>query len=462
MNNNIHNSANAISVYNSQNLEVVSNLIATNNEHGIRLQNTTNSDINHNTLYNNAKNGHFPAIRLVGTAINLDFNKNIIASNHGAGLDATDVASISAVFSRNDLWSNLDGNYVGLVNQTGTNGNISADPLFNLAAGSFCLMPQSPAIYGNVANGEYMGYMPPCGIVASPSPSPTPNSNAPFCGQSSTPPPTGSAPLTVTLHGAGNAGSGTGIVGYRWDFENNGTWDTAVSIEPITHTYTQTGTYHPVFQVLGSNNLWSSVCNYPYSIVVGSGGTPPPTVRPFQVLLKLKGVEGEDANLANVTVRFVSNVLNYTLGYVTESLPIVYEGNGVYRLPFGVWSTDLPASNDYSVVIKGEKHLAIRFCLASGQNEHCTGAGKILIPEDPSSPINLDFTGVPLEPGDLYQQDGKANGNDFTKVIDLLSKPCSELTDQEKLIGDLDYNGCVNIRDAFLMRQTLETRYDEF
>jgi len=192
------------------------------------------------------------------------------------------------------------------------------------------------------------------------------------------------------------------------------------------------------------------------------GITPPPTVRPFEILLKLKGVDGDGANLANATVKFVSSALDYTLGYITPSLPMIYEGDGIYRLPFGVWSENLPAANDYSIIIKGEKHLASKFCLATGQTEHCSGSGQISLPVNPISKVSLDFTKMPLEPGDLYQQDGVANGNDFKKIINLLIKPCSTLTDQDKLVGDLDYNGCVNIRDAFLMRQTLETRYDEY
>jgi hypothetical protein len=43
-----------------------------------------------------------------------------------------------------------------------------------------------------------------------------------------------------------------------------------------------------------------------------------------------------------------------------------------------------------------------------------------------------------------------------------MGKLCSELTEEEKHTADLDYNGCVNIRDAFLIRKTLETRYDEY
>lgn len=103
-----------------------------------------------------------------------------------------------------------------------------------------------------------------------PTPTPAPNLNPPLCGQTTISPPTGAAPLTVTLFGSGNAGSGPGIDGYRWDFENNGTWDTGISINPVDHTYSTPGTYQPVFQVHGVNNVWSNICTYPYQIVAMS------------------------------------------------------------------------------------------------------------------------------------------------------------------------------------------------
>ena len=295
------------------------------------------------------------------------------------------------------------------------------------------------------------------------SPTPTPNLNPPLCGQSSISPATGPAPLTVTLHGAGYAGNGTGFDGYRWDFEGDGIWDTGIISDAVTHTYFQSGMYRPIYQVHGTNDVWSDNCLYPYQVIVQPSGTPPPTVRPFEIKLKLSGVENDSAELAKVTVRFISKALNYSLGYVTPPIPTNYLDNGIYKLMFGIWSADLPAASDYILILKGEKHLAKRFCLASGQTERCNSSdGNIVLPNSPDKKVVLDFTGMPLEPGDLYSQDGVVDTNDFAKIKALLGKSCSDLSDQDKLVADLDYSGCVNIRDAFLIRKTLETRYDEF
>lgn len=101
-----------------------------------------------------------------------------------------------------------------------------------------------------------------------PTPTPTPNLNPPICTESNIPPATGVAPLTVTLHGSGSAGKGTGFDGYQWDFENNGSWDTPILLDAVTHTYTIPGVYNPVYRIHGINGVWSRTCKYPYRVTV--------------------------------------------------------------------------------------------------------------------------------------------------------------------------------------------------
>lgn len=110
---------------------------------------------------------------------------------------------------------------------------------------------------------------------------PTPVMTVPICVQSTIPPGTGYAPFTVTLYGGGQAGGKDSlVVGYQWDFEKDGTWDTAVSINPVKYVYQKPGTYYPKYRILGSNKLWSQVCNYKYPVIVGQRPTPTPTPVP--------------------------------------------------------------------------------------------------------------------------------------------------------------------------------------
>jgi hypothetical protein len=79
----------------------------------------------------------------------------------------------------------------------------------------------------------------------------------------------------------------------------------------------------------------------------------------------------------------------------------------------------------------------------------------------PSSPETFDFTGRPLLAGDTTPQDGRADISDMRKIVALLDTSCNDLTEDNKMVGDLDYSGCVDVKDIYLMRKTMENPYDE-
>jgi len=191
--------------------------------------------------------------------------------------------------------------------------------------------------------------------------------------------------------------------------------------------------------------------------------TPIPLPQTMRFQFKFMGVSGDQADGAKLTIRFRTN--DGSVDRVTPALTASHVGNGIYETIVQITDNFLPANRyDYAIYLKGEKHLARKFCQQGGQTTRCTGNGNLAVSDTISGYTNFyDFTGLPLEPGDLPmpEQDGAANLADFTKIKSLLSKASSELTAADKLTADLDYNGSVNVRDAFLMRQTLETRYDE-
>lgn len=540
-NNKIHNSANAVSIYGSQNINFFGNLIYSNRESGMAAQNITNVTANHNTFYNNGMNGtSFPAIDISGNISGpANITNNLVALNNGGGIRFNGTTSnLSVTYQRNDIYGNYT-NYVGVPNQTGIDGNISANPLINTSTGTFCLQAGSPALLGT----DFMGYIGSCGTQPPPTPQPPTGAECSMCGgiagircagnlicqmarpgypdQSgicvkpdgtsrcgiATPPPTcrprptclDSNPRCMLPEPAGgwcptptvhvvtpNGGealkvgqhytvtwTGRGMSGYLIYITNNLGQSSLIgsanapttSFDWLVNPPIMTGATGFKIKIIdsaqgGVSGVSDSSDNY---FTISGTATPPPTVRPFSVLLKFGGVSDGSAEFAKASVRFISKALDSTLGYVTPQVPVVYMGNGIYKLLVGVWSTNLPASNDYSIVVKGEKHLGIKYCQPVGQTLHCSGSqtGTITIPADPSSMVSLDFTGFPLAPGDTPPQDGTVDSVDFQRISNLLNKPCSALTDAEKLIGDLDYNGCVTSRDILLLRKTLETRYDE-
>ncbi|MCL4354552.1 hypothetical protein M1349_03755 [Patescibacteria group bacterium] len=110
----------------------------------------------------------------------------------------------------------------------------------------------------------------------------TTTGEVPLCEKSTIPPASGSAPLKVTLYGSGKAGGpSSGVVGYQWDFDGNGTWDSGISIDPVSNTYLKPGTYNPKFRIQGANKSWSAICSYAFPVVVAKPtGNPTPTCTP--------------------------------------------------------------------------------------------------------------------------------------------------------------------------------------
>lgn len=301
----------------------------------------------------------------------------------------------------------------------------------------------------------------------------TPNTNPPLCAVPQIPSgylDTGSTLFSMAFYAGGSQGNGTAVDGYRWDYDGNGTWDvTSIGIGTGTtfhYQFVQPGIYHPIYQVHNNSGLWSGNCEYPRTITVNS----PNTMRPFEIFFRFDGVNDDSASqprvnndpnsAARVNVIFVSRSLDNYVGYETGPLLATYNSNGVYTLNFQVPTNYLPAANDYAVILVGEKHLHVKFC-RSGQTDHCSSIadGEIAIPS--GGVVNsLNFIGIPLPAGDTPTQDGKVDTSDFNLIKSLTSKISTSLTYSEKLIGDLNYDGKVNTQDLFLIRRTLETRYD--
>ncbi len=202
-------------------------------------------------------------------------------------------------------------------------------------------------------------------------------------------------------------------------------------------------------------------------ILVCPTKTPTPTVSPTPITsgsqvidlrVKLAGVTDGSANGAKVGIKFVK--LGGETLQLSGALPLVHVGNGIYKAE-ATLTNSLPFGTKFRIKVKGEKHLTSEFCFQVGQTGPCKDNEYITMPNFIAQTYGFDLTGIPLQPGDVPPQDGKVDATDFNAIKSLMSKLCSELTAQDKLKADLDYNGCITVKDIFLIRQTLETRYDE-
>jgi len=207
----------------------------------------------------------------------------------------------------------------------------------------------------------------------------------------------------------------------------------------------------------------TGICVKPDGSSICASPTPVPTPLKIGVRVKFAGVDDGSAEGAKATLRFVSGALNY----LTTPFEFTHWNNGLYyalvQPSFYPLLTPDGDGTGYTIYVKGEKHVANKYCIWSGQTGPCQGSGNITIPGPvETAEPTFFFYNYPLEPGDLPPQDGRVDQSDFLMLTELMGKLCSNLTDVEKVTADLDYNGCINVRDAFLLRKTLETRYDDF
>jgi hypothetical protein len=189
-------------------------------------------------------------------------------------------------------------------------------------------------------------------------------------------------------------------------------------------------------------------------------GTPTPTTgsqsQTIEIRVKFAGVTDGSAEGAKMSVKFIK-VGGESL-QLSSALPVTHIGGGVYKAT-ATLTNPLVAGTRFRTKVKGEKHVSVEYCKQVGQTGPC--ADSEYMNGSAGSTIVYDFTTLPLPPGDVSPQDGRVDATDFNIIKGLMSKLCSDLTVQDKLKGDLDYNGCVTVKDIFLIRQTLETRYDE-
>ncbi len=142
---------------------VVERCLITGSQVGISIWNGGYGDIRFNTIVGSTGSAQVQ-FGMAGTHVTII--NNIVANSSAQGIwEYTGGGSFQ--ISCNDVWNNAGGNYAGsLSDLTGTDGNISADPLFcagmyYLSAGSPCLGTQTPSVCGGARMGAYPG---PCGI----------------------------------------------------------------------------------------------------------------------------------------------------------------------------------------------------------------------------------------------------------------------------------------------------------
>jgi hypothetical protein len=183
-----------------------------------------------------------------------------------------------------------------------------------------------------------------------------------------------------------------------------------------------------------------------------------PSPQTYDFTFKLAGVTDGSADGAKATLKFY--LKDGTVKTIPEPIILHASTGDIYKSSVTI-SNPLPSGTQFRVKVKGEKHVAVTFCKASGQTTPCGDNDHITVPENIQNSYALTFTGIALPGGDLSPQDGQVDLSDLTIIKTIMGKPQSTLTPADLSVADLNYDGRVNIYDVFLILKTMEVRYDQ-
>ena len=193
----------------------------------------------------------------------------------------------------------------------------------------------------------------------------------------------------------------------------------------------------------------------PGTYTIEGAPTPTPTFPPGQVRIKLKvKLAGIEEKRADQSLRVVKIGKENTILQELEGVSLTSDNQGIYESPLLTLSSAITAGSNYYLLVKGPKHLQVRFCQNSNQIRPCS-TGNITLNNGENI---LNFTGYPLPGGDLPPQDGVVNAIDAVVLTNCLATPASEECLNK---ADLNLDGAINTLDINIMNKTIYTRWED-
>lgn len=151
-----------ISILSDSAIVVSNNVISGNSGSGIRCRDSDSLKIINNTIVNNCTRYSFGDGISCYSSSGI-INNNIVAGNNNGGGIRSESSSVTICC--NDVYDNGKGNYTGIPDQTGINGNISVDPIFCYPDNDiYTLHAQSPCVPGNHPDGVGCGLIGALGV----------------------------------------------------------------------------------------------------------------------------------------------------------------------------------------------------------------------------------------------------------------------------------------------------------
>ena len=216
-NNYVKKGGHGIYLKSSNNNDIVDNIIEDNNV-GIYFSNSDSNTIRSNDIKDNNANGVFLSSLSSGNTIYLnDFSDNMDSNAKDYGSNNWDYS--------------MQGNYWDDYNGEDDNDDGIGD---------------TPYIIQGGANQDNY----PLGYFAGGNQAPTADADGPYSGQTN---------IEIEFDGSGSSDSDGSIVGYRWDWTNDGSYDTGWLSKPKkTHSYSSAGAYNVKLQVKDNNGAVDS------------------------------------------------------------------------------------------------------------------------------------------------------------------------------------------------------------
>ncbi len=181
--------------------------------------------------------------------------------------------------------------------------------------------------------------------------------------------------------------------------------------------------------------------------------------------------DGQGANvILNLRIRFFSNA-NTNTAYRTIPIRVIIAGGGMSS-PIGqvvnftnagnnLWTGRVGfqtnSNTNYSIYIKGPKHLQVKICDSSPRDNvnnndilgiyKCGNVGQVLLRQGEN---NYDFTGIYMLPGDI-NQDGVLNNIDYGLLDSCFNWNIGADPNGQCSQADLNFDGAVNLMDKGLL-----------
>lgn len=490
---------------------IFANLFTNLTERAVSVYSTPTLTIESNTITSNyySDQDRPAALHIDGNGpMDVSINKNIVAFNSGAGIETR--ADGSVTFTYNDVYDNDQGNFRGVFSPVGSDGNISADPLFGTQN---CLRSGSPAIYGSIANHEYMGHRGPCTNVTptatstptstntpSPTPSPTPLPDDLFfhpdpssslanifllASGNSTPSELNtlipgmpyqvtvnpvvqnlvktsvidSRPVTVTLQVNGVALAETSMYYSLVSNHQNG-----ASPNPVTATFVaaQTNLFEVVIDKTNTLAETNENNNILSKSVPGATPTLTPTVTLSPTLTQTPTPTLSGEKLTSVSFFTAIAGITKNRGSIPVEIKIGRMGSSAILYSTTV-SMNYQRDDIYQGTLTGTSNKPLPEALSGNaywimlKGPHSVRRAYINLVISNSALVNL--SGKRLEAGDLPTQDGYVNHKDINTMLGIIASPTQSNADLDT--ADVNHDGRVNAIDFGLLLKGLSLGTDE-